>query len=75
MDCRMEIQCGSGMPIEIASGLIHNANDSMYARVRESNNMDYIDKQFDIMLTDLEEIGKHLLDYVVASRRRLGIDK
>lgn len=75
MNCRMEIQCGSGMPIEIASGLIQNANDAMYVRVRESNDMDYIDKQFDIMLTDLEEIGKHLLDYVVASRRRLGIDK
>lgn len=73
MNCRMEIQCGSGMPIEIAAGLIQNANDAMYVRVRESNDMDYIDKQFDIMLTDLEEIGKHLLDYVVASRRRLNI--
>lgn len=45
----------------------------MYARVKESNDMDYIDKQFDVMLTDLEEIGKHLLDYVVAYRRRLDI--
>lgn len=75
MDCRMEIQCGSGMPIEIASGLIQNAEDSMYARIEMSNDDAYIDKQFDIMLTDLEEIGKHLLDYVVASRRRLDIDK
>lgn len=75
MDCRMEIQCGSGMPIEIASGLIHHAEESMYARVKEYNDMDYIGKQFDVMLTDLEEIGKHLLDYVVASRRRLDILK
>ena len=69
----MDIQCGSGMPIEIASGLIHHAEESMYARIEKSNDDAYIDKQFDVMLTDLEEIGKHLLDYVVASRRRLDI--
>lgn len=73
MDCRMEIQCGSGTPIEIASGLIHHAEEAMYARIENSNDENYIDKQADVMLTDLEEIGKHLLDYVLASRRRLDI--
>lgn len=71
MNCRIEIVCGSEKPIDIASGLINRAEKEMYERIALSNDEEYIDKQMDVMIEDIEEIGKHLLDYVAASRRRL----